>query len=104
MLKKPDFSPALPSDCFAIDFPGRAIYPGEGLPMRRAQWKINQPPSLERKRASLEGSYISFDARSEGQSGDSPGREGVMVQRKKHEALAWDNGTSREIDCEAIGG
>jgi len=46
----------------------------------------------------------SFDARSEGQSGDSPEREGVMVQRRKQEALAWDNGTSREIDCEAIGG
>jgi len=27
------FSPALPSDCFAIDFPGRAISPGEGLPI-----------------------------------------------------------------------
>ena len=27
------FSPALPSDCFAIDFPGRASYPGEGLPL-----------------------------------------------------------------------
>ena len=26
------FSPALPSDCFAIDFPGRAISPGEALP------------------------------------------------------------------------
>jgi hypothetical protein len=26
------FSPALPSDCFAIDFPGHAISPGEGLP------------------------------------------------------------------------
>ena len=38
----------------------------------RAQWKINQPPSLERERASLEGAYISLDARSEGQSGDSP--------------------------------
>ena len=25
------FSPALPSDCFAIDFPGRAISPGEGI-------------------------------------------------------------------------
>jgi hypothetical protein len=23
----------------------------------RAQWKINQPPSLKRERASLEGSY-----------------------------------------------
>ena len=30
----------------------------------RAQWKINQPPSLERERASLEGVCISFDARS----------------------------------------
>ena len=26
------FSPTLPSDCFAIDFPRRAISPGEGLP------------------------------------------------------------------------
>ena len=26
------FSPALPSDCFAIDFPRRAMSPGEGLP------------------------------------------------------------------------
>ena len=37
----------------------------------------------------------SSDARSEGQSGDSLGREGVMVQRKKQEALAWANGTCR---------
>ena len=29
----------------------------------RAQWKINQPPSLERERASLEGVCIAFDAR-----------------------------------------
>ncbi len=30
----------------------------------RAQWKINQTPSLERERASLEGaSVVSFDAR-----------------------------------------
>ncbi len=27
------------------------------------QWKINQPPSLKRERASLEGSFLSFDAR-----------------------------------------
>ena len=33
--------------------------------VRRAQGEINQPPSLKRKRASLEGAYISFDARSE---------------------------------------
>ena len=39
----------------------------------------------------------SFGARSEGQSGDSPGREGVMVQRRKQEALAWDNDTSRRV-------
>ncbi len=30
----------------------------------RAQWEINQAPSLE-KRASLEGTCISFDTRSE---------------------------------------
>ena len=29
------FSPALPSDCFGIDFPGHAINPGEGLPRPR---------------------------------------------------------------------
>ena len=30
----------------------------------RAQWKINQSPSLEKQRASLEGSFIiSFDTR-----------------------------------------
>ena len=28
----------------------------------RAQWKIIQPPSLKRARASLEGSFISFRA------------------------------------------
>ena len=37
----------------------------------------------------------SSDARSEGQSGDSLGREGVMVQKRKQKALAWANGTSR---------
>jgi len=30
----------------------------------RAQWKINQPPSLKKQRASLEGSSVaSFDGR-----------------------------------------
>jgi hypothetical protein len=39
----------------------------------RAQWKINQPPSLKRERASLEGlSVSSFGARSRGQPGRSP--------------------------------
>ena len=46
----------------------------------------------------------SSDARSEGQSGDSLEREGVMKQRRKQKALARAYGTSREIDCEAIGG
>ena len=33
----------------------------------RAQWEINQPPSLKRERASLEGSSVtSFDARTRG--------------------------------------
>jgi hypothetical protein len=33
----------------------------------RAQWKINQPPSLKRERASLQGSPVaSFDTRGEG--------------------------------------
>jgi hypothetical protein len=42
------FSPALPSDCFAIDFPGRAISPGEGSPrplVARAQEIIRLHPS-----------------------------------------------------------
>ena len=34
----------------------------------RAQWKIIQPPSLKRERASLEGACISFDARSRRQT------------------------------------
>jgi hypothetical protein len=38
----------------------------------RAQWKINQPPSLERKRASLEGTCMSFDVRKKGSLGHSP--------------------------------
>ena len=29
----------------------------------RVQWKIHQPPSLRKERASLEGTCISFDAR-----------------------------------------
>ena len=30
--------------------------------VRCAQWKINQPPSLKRERASLEGSSLAFAA------------------------------------------
>ena len=33
LLLRATFSPALPSDCFAIDFPGRAIGPCEALPI-----------------------------------------------------------------------
>jgi hypothetical protein len=33
LLLRAAFSPALPSDCFAIEFPGRAISQGEGLPI-----------------------------------------------------------------------
>jgi len=29
--------------------------------------------------------------------------EGLMVQRRKQEALDWANGRFREIDCEVIG-
>jgi len=35
----------------------------------RAQWKINQPPSLRREQTSLERACISSDARSEQQTG-----------------------------------
>ena len=43
--------------------------------VERAQWKIHQPPSLERERASLEGTCISLDARSKGQPRPLPWRE-----------------------------
>ena len=42
----------------------------------RAQWEINQAPSLKRPQASLEGTFISFEARSEGQPDRSLLREG----------------------------
>jgi len=39
----------------------------------RAQWTINQPPSLERKRASFEGSFVaSLDGRNETSTGVIP--------------------------------
>ncbi len=44
----------------------RNARPGKAL-VGRAQWKINQPPSLEREQASLEGPCISFDPRSKEQ-------------------------------------
>jgi len=39
----------------------------------RAQWKINQPPSLKRQRESLEWSFISFDTRNRGSTRPSWG-------------------------------
>ena len=39
----------------------------------RAQWKINQAPSLKRHRASLEGAFISFDGRTSTNMGALPG-------------------------------
>ena len=64
--------------------------------VRRAQWKINQPPSLERYRASLERSigWCSFDARSKGQLRPLPLRE----VGRSWKALAWANGTSWRAD------
>ena len=41
----------------------------------RAQWKLSQPPSLEREQASLEGAYISLDARNKGQPRPLPLKE-----------------------------
>ena len=42
----------------------------------------------------------SFDARSKGQPSATPFKRGV----RRRKTLARINGTSREIDCEAIGG
>ena len=43
----------------------------------------------------------SSDASSEGQSGDSLGREGVMVLRRTQKALAWATGTPRRTSGRA---
>ncbi len=53
--------------------------PDEPAFVGRAQWKINQPPSLERERASLEGACISFDARSRGHPWPLPWRQAVEL-------------------------
>ena len=39
----------------------------------------------------------SFDARSEGQSGDSLERNSVIVQRTEQEAPVWATGTSQRV-------
>ena len=65
----------------------------------RAQWKIHQPPSLERERASLEEACLSFEARSEEQSAYS-----LLKGRGIRRPLLGLVARPREIDCEAIGG
>ena len=54
------------------DKPDRRDRPDEPAFVGRAQWKIIQPPSLKKERASLEGTCISLDACSAGQPGHSP--------------------------------
>src|SRR5438552_17326796 len=51
------FSPALPSDCFAIDFPRRAISPSEGLPILHTSLK-GSGQGCPQLRASNEHSFI----------------------------------------------
>jgi hypothetical protein len=63
----------------------------------RAQWKINQPPSLRKEQASLEGACISFDAPSIGQPWPIPlrdirgtGRSSLNGRKQPApHALAW---------------
>ena len=66
----------------------------------RAQWKIIQPPSLRDNEQAwnnqLDG-WCSSDARSEGQSGNSLGRENMMAQKRKQEALAQTDGKFVEV-------
>ncbi len=58
----------------------------------RAQWKINQAPSLERERASLEGACISFDARSTGQPWPLP-------LERCGESIQPSLGMSKRVSC-----
>jgi hypothetical protein len=50
----------------------------------RAQWKINQPPSLGEITSKLEGACLSLDARSEGQPGCSPEGEAKYKGVRNH--------------------
>ena len=68
----------------------------------RPQKDGREPPDYPSARRTRTMKRCSFDARSEGQSGDSSGREGVMVQREKQEALAWANGMSRRASGWAV--
>ncbi len=58
------FSPALPSDCFAIDFSGRVSSPGEGRPILHTSLKGSGRgcPLLRASSDALQ--YCSFQARS----------------------------------------
>jgi len=55
----------------------------------RAQWKINQPPSLKRYRASLEGSiYKMDDGRSDARSEEQRGAPFLGRVREKEDAMS----------------
>src|SRR5207244_11989679 len=81
------FSAALPSDCFAIDFPGRAICPGQGLLVFPTSPSGEQPdcPSL---RASNEHSFIVRVLRAR----RAPGRSLPILLRPR---VAQARGSSR---------
>ena len=66
----------------------------------RAQWKINQPPSLIERTSELGGSHVYRSMRAVKDSLAVP----LKAKVGKSEGPRRDDGTSREIDCEAIGG
>jgi hypothetical protein len=55
----------------------------------RAQWKINQPPSLKRQQARLERSFIPFDARNRGSTRPHPGKTHEQAWRKPKSKASW---------------
>jgi hypothetical protein len=57
----------------------------------RARWKINQPPSLKRERASLEGAYIFRWTRA---VRDQPGRPYM-----RDSELAWREHLHTDLAC-----
>jgi len=66
----------------------------------RAQWEINQVPPLKKSRASLEGAFISLDARSESRHGSSlierGGKEPWSEKARSTAAVRPDTGTGPE--------
>ena len=60
--------------------------------------------ALRRKAASLEGSLVWTSGKVLGCDARSKGQLATPLRTGDWKALAWANGTSREIDCEAIGG